>query len=318
MKNLLFTILLFTISSLLFAQNDSLLLRSFKQTISDNIRLEQELEKTKSELIQLKESVRIDSLSSKKKIDGLHQELENEKEKVVSLNKSKIKEERDQLLLKIDSLNFIVKQLTDSLLNRDKQIKFEKDLVKITEQKALIRGKDEVVINTVMWYQELSFDELVSSTTSESVSRDILLTGNSSEIRLLLSDLLIYFDSKIIIERKFDKIEVKEALAKLSNINRESKLLNQLKEDIEFYKDFNSELKKIVSDLIILDENKIALEDQLIQKLKFGEIMSLLGNYISNYYDYQKYPYLSEIITEIIKRKQPNADAPITDLLKLL
>jgi hypothetical protein len=295
-----------------------LLLRSFKQTISDNIRLEQELEKTKSELIQLKESVRIDSLSSKKKIDGLHQELENEKEKVVSLNKSKIKEERDQLLLKIDSLNFIVKQLTDSLLNRDKQIKFEKDLVKITEQKALIRGKDEVVINTVMWYQELSFDELVSSTTSESVSRDILLTGNSSEIRLLLSDLLIYFDSKIIIERKFDKIEVKEALAKLSNINRESKLLNQLKEDIEFYKDFNSELKKIVSDLIILDENKIALEDQLIQKLKFGEIMSLLGNYISNYYDYQKYPYLSEIITEIIKRKQPNADAPITDLLKLL
>jgi hypothetical protein len=48
-------------------------------------------------------------------------------------------------------------------------------------------------------------------------------------------------------------------------------------------------------------------------------VLSEISVYIFNYdFNFTYYPYLSNIVLEIIKRKQPDADADISDLLNAL
>jgi len=104
----------------------------------------------------------------------------------------------------------------------------------------------------------------------------------------------------------------------LKQIKRPSKLIDTLKEIAEDYQDFNNALKETISKLIDLDKRKKG--DDISESIKFkkDEMSGILINYMFNYYDYYKYPYLFEIVLEIIKRKIQNVDDPITDLLQKL
>jgi predicted RNase H-like nuclease (RuvC/YqgF family) len=219
-----------------------------------------------------------------------------------------------QLKVKNDSIDLLKKQFSAQ--------KEETQEVKRTgEQKAREEkenGKNEALSNVVNVYKNKQFDDLINSSTKQSVQRDMQLVGNNAEVKMILSALEKYFNAKDLLSKKFDEIQIQNAQNRLNQITQKSNGLDLLKEDVEYYKVFNTALKGTIKKLVDLDKRKVAAGDTEIQKLKFNDIVSELSNYMYNYYSYGNYPYLSNIVLEIIKRKKPNADADITDLLNSL
>ncbi len=106
----------------------------------------------------------------------------------------------------------------------------------------------------------------------------------------------------------------------MEQIKRESALLSKLKETIGNYQVFNEGLKETLGKIVVLDKAEaVSGMSKEIQRKKFDKILAEISAYIFNYdFNFSNYPYLSDIFLEIIKRKQPNPDADISDLLKRL
>jgi hypothetical protein len=222
------------------------------------------------------------------------------------------KKDRDtQLKLKNDSIDLLKNQIAE--INRHISDEKQKCEQKLHEEKE--KGKNEVLADVVNRYKNKTFDDLIKSSTKLSVGRDRQLVGDNAEIQPILSGLETYFHTEELLAKKMDAGQMNDARIRLNQIEQSSALLDKLKEDLEYYKDFNDELKKTIEKLVDLDKRKTADSDAEIQKLKFNEIVSELADYMYNYYDYGHYPYLSDIVLEIIKRKRPDADADLMDLL---
>ena len=219
-----------------------------------------------------------------------------------------------QLKIKSDSIGWLKTQLAE----KDKQISIVKQRGEQKAQQTGEQSRQEVLAGITNLYKNKSFDDLIKFSTKESVLLDMQLVGNNAEIKPILNDLLVYFNAKELLAKKFDIAVIKNTQSQLAQVKRQSVLLDKLKENIDSYQDFNNELKRTINNLTNLDTRKSADGDAEIQKLKFNEIISELANYMYNYYDYGNYPYLSDILLEIVKRKHSNADVDISDLLKKL
>ena len=216
-----------------------------------------------------------------------------------------------------------LKQKNDSIVllknhisGKEQQITAEKQKCeqKLHEEKE--KGKNEVLANIVNSYKNNKFDDLIKSSTKPAVRRDMQLVGNNMEmeVKQILSDLEKYFDAEELLAKKFDAAQIGKAQLQLNQIKQPSKLLDKLKENIEYYKDFSDKLKERVENLVELDKQKVAVDSET-RKMKFQLIVTELSNYMYDYDEYGNYPYLSDIVLEIIKRKKSNADADIRDLL---
>lgn len=220
----------------------------------------------------------------------------------------------DQLKLKNDSIALLKNQITYKNQEIDDQLqKCEKEAQEEKE-----KGRNEALADVVNSYKNKPFDNLINSSTRLSVQRDLQLVGHSSEIASVLTDLEKFFNAEELLTKNVDADKIKDALKHLDQIKRNAELLDILKENIEFYEDFNNALKDAIRKIINLDSLTSAVGVYEIQKLKFSKIVTILTDYMYNYYDYNNYPYLSDILLEIIKRKRLNADADITDLLQKL
>lgn len=319
MKQIIVLALLNCVVNTSYSQIDSLLLKNcekkYEQKIEENADLKKDLRSANANLSLLNQAYGKDTFELQKQIINLRFELNSEKQKVSDMSENKIKRERDDLQLKIDSLNTVIINQYQTIADKDKQITNEKANAKTTADNAINIGKAAALSNIVNTYKNLPFDAIIKSSTKESVSRDMQLTVNNQEVKPVFNDLQIYFNVQGLLSTKFDAIQNKNAETQLSQIKRQSKLVDGLKDDIEFYKDFNAALKETIIKLVNLDNQKLTGGDSEVQKLKFNEIVTILVDYIYNYYDYAKYPYLSDIVLEIVKRKKLNADADITDLL---
>lgn len=298
-----------------YSQTDTLLLKYYEQKILENSKLKTDLQTEKQNFSDLSAAYKKDTLSKQNQIKDLRNEVSSLKQKVSDLNKDKIKEDRDNLQTKVDSLNKVISKQNQIIAGKDMQIVNEKTNAKTTADNARNDGKAEALTSIVNSYKNRLFDDLIKSSTKESVARDMQLVGNNPELKPVLNDLQIYFNAQELLSKKFDAVQVKNAQTQLSPIKYQSKLLNVLKDNVEFYQDFNTALKETISKLVDLDKQTSASGDSEIQKMKFKDIVNDLADYMYNYYDYAKYPYLSDIVLEIIKRKRSNADADITDLL---
>jgi len=217
----------------------------------------------------------------------------------------------NQLKQKNDSIILMKNQISE----KTQQISVEIQQCEQKLREGKEKGKNEALANVINGYKNKSFDNMILSSTKLSVQRDIQLVATNSEIKPILSDLERYFNAEELLAKKIDAVQIKNAQFQLTQIKQQSVLLDKLKENIDYYEDFNNALKKTIEKLVELDRGKIAEGDALIQKMKFNEIVFELSNYVYDYYEYSNYPYLSDIVTEIIKRKKRNADADITDLL---
>lgn len=316
-KIIVFTMLFCGVFSA-FSQTDSLFLKNYEEKILENSKLKNDLHTVKKNLSDLSDAYKKDTLALQKQIKDLRDEVSSEKQKVSDLNKNKIKEERDNLQRKVDSLNTVVSIQNQTIADREKQITKEKADAKTIANNAKNDGKAEALVSIVNSYKSRLFDDLIESSTKESVARDMNLVSNYPEVNSVLNDLQIYFNALELLSEKYDAVQTKNAQIQLSHIKRESKLLFTLKNDVDFYQDFTSAFKETIVKIITLDNHKWVDGDAGIQKSKFNDIVTILADYMYNYYDYNNYPYLSDLVLEIIKRKKLNADADISDLLKKL
>lgn len=301
-----------------YSQTDSLFLKRYEQIILENDKLKNDLKTEKQNFSVLSDIYKKDTLTMQKQIKDLLKEVSAEKQKVSDLHQNKILKERNNLITKVDSLNNLISNQNQIIAVTNNQITIEKANARTTADKAKQDGKSEALVSIVNSYKNLPFDDLIKSSTKESVAREMYIVGNAPEIRPVLNDLQTYFNVLELLSVKYNALQIKNAETQLSQIKHQSKLLDALKEDVEFYKDFNTALKETISKLVNLDKRKSADGVSEIQKLKFNEIVTILTDYMYNYYDYAKYPYLSDLVLEIIKRKQPNADADVADLLTKL
>jgi hypothetical protein len=239
----------------------------------------------------------------KKGKDGLSKKIK----KLVSKNKLKI--ERDTLQKQVDRLTENLTELNQRILEKEKQIGEEKRNGEQTAKQEKENGKNEILVNITDSYKNKKFDDLVNSSTKLSVQRDMKLVGSNEVLKTVLSDLEKYFNAKELLAQKFDAAKIKDAQAQLNQIQQPSESLDKLKENMENYRTFNDGLKETIEKIIELGKGQSVTGEE-IQRQRFNEILAEFSSYIFNYdFNFMDYPYLSDIVLEIIKRKQPDPDA---------
>jgi hypothetical protein len=237
-------------------------------------------------------------------IKRLHKELDGLKE-----SKSKKKEFDKQLQTKSDSINLLKTQLSDEKQKGRRSANEERE-----------RGKSEALSSVVSTYKNSRFDNLIRSSSKESVQRDKQLVGDNPEIKTTLDDLYKYFNAKELLSKKYDESRVRDAQKQLEQVKQKSENIDKLKETLGNFQTFNEGMKETVKKIVDLDNRETVegMSDEIRQK-KFNKILAEISAYIFNYdFNFSDYPYLSDILLEIFKRKQPDADANISDLLQKL
>jgi len=223
---------------------------------------------------------------------------------------------------KIDSLWRIIKvEIKDNVKSNsenDNRISIERDT---NNQKTLEeeydRGKQSAVSILIKYYQTQSFDDLIASSTKQSVLRDIQFFDNNSNIYPLLSDLKLYFEAKELLENKFNASQINTALSQLKSLNRESTSLEKLKRTLADYQIVNDALKETIEKIIKRNNDfPVDISKDDVREQVQGKIVLILSSFIFNYdFNIADYPHLSDVIFKILKRKQPNPIADISDLL---
>jgi len=223
---------------------------------------------------------------------------------------------KSNMELQLNQKRDSIAQLTLALSEKEKKTISEAQKNTQLLKEAREQGKNDVLSKIVEKYKNKPFDELIVVSTKQSVQYDKLLIGNNKEVETILNDLEIFFNAKETLEKKYLPTSIKEALNQLSLIKKETEQVKKLKRALQLYETYNKGLKETIQSILVADKEKsVAGMPDHIQKKKLYDINVYIFNYDFNF---SEYPYLTEIMLELIKRKQPNPDADIADLLDKL
>lgn len=213
---------------------------------------------------------------------------------------------------KNDSIRILKKQYSEV----NKQIIEESKKTQIALREEYNKGKNEIKIKIVETYKNKNFDELLQSSSKISVQRDLLLVDNN-EIKNLLNDLILYFDATLVLEKRYKPEQVKNTQLLLNKINHQSDLLERLKVNIENYETSSKALLECLMKIDKLNEKTVYGMPKDLFNDKLNKIQMEISKYIFDYdLNFAVYPYLSDIVFDVIKIKNPNPDASITELIK--
>jgi hypothetical protein len=215
---------------------------------------------------------------------------------------------------KSDSIVLLKKQINQK--DNENRIITEKSKTDAAAEKE--NGKNEVLNQLINTYKNKSFDDLIYSSSITSLLLDKQLIGNNSDVKQIIIDLETYFNAEKLLSNKFNISQVKNVLSQLALIKQQSKLVTTLKDNLSNFKTFNDGLNTSIQNIIAIDKKEIVkgMSPQVVNS-KLNKILSELAKFIFDYnFNFVDYPYFSDIVLEIIKRKQPNPDADISDLLK--
>lgn len=235
----------------------------------------------------------------------------------------KFTKEKEAFDAQLKQLNDSITLLKNQIALKDSQFVIKESQItqtkQLADQKAIQEkenGKREALANILNTYKGKKFDDLIKMSSKESVQRDRQLVGNT-EVKQTLDDLEKYFNAQELFSKRFEINSVKNAQNQINQINQQSELVTNLKDKLENFKIFNDGLKEMIEKINNLDKKEsVKGMGEQIEKQKYNKILSELTSYIFSYdFNFTDYPYLSGIYIEIIKRKQPNADADISDLL---
>lgn len=275
-----------------------------------------------------KQAVSIDSLKKANKIekekykvqtDSLKQikdSIKNLKLTLSKLDEFKKDKKKIDTLLKKQNLKIILleEQKSDLILNMsDEKIK-SKQKIQVEKEKA----KAAILLEISNTYKDKSFDDLISFSTKLSVERDLKFIGENNKVKQILVDLITYFEVKSLIHKQFNIEKTIISLDKLNNVKQQSTLLEKLQRNLEDYQLVNEGLKNCLIAINALDKDGSVLGmGEEIKTLKLNKILTEISNYIFNYdFNHDDYPYLSTVLSEVIKLKVPNPDKDISSLLK--
>ena len=258
-----------------------------------------------NEIAKLNEQLK--ALESEK--SELNKKIKTLESSVAELNKNKIKVERDNLQAKCDSLITKVKELENLISVKDKQIAQEKELGQQKSIQEKENGKSEI-LNLIIQTYNKPLDELIINTNIKSVERDMSIVGDKSIVQQKLLSLQQYFNSEQVLNEKYSEQRVENALTQLKSIEQ-TELVLKLIDKLSKYKLCNDGLKSTIDKILEIDKKFVA-NDEYTQKTKLNDVLAEIAWYFRNYrFNLIDYPYLSEIVLEIIKLKQKDANTDI-------
>jgi hypothetical protein len=280
------------------------LINKVQQLTLANKSLEEEGGRAKDSLTKLKD-----------KVEKLQGEIGTANKKITELTQKIDKKNIESLETQIKQKTDSIKQLKGAITNRDSLIKAFQNETPGREQKKIEEGQQKVYNQIGLTYQNTTLDNLIKSSTKQSVERDLQLTGNNTDAKKKLHDLQSYFTALQILEVKYDDQRLKNVQTSLDSIMEKSVSIDELKKRLKFYKQYSDALKASIVKIMALDKDLTA-NDAKTQKSKKDDIFLIeLASYYHNYYfNYNDYPYLSDIILEIMKLKQKDANADISHL----
>ena len=265
-----------------------------------------------NEIAKLNEQLK--ALESEK--SELNKKIKTLESSVAELNKNKIKVERDNLQAKCDSLIIRVKELENLISAKDKQIAQEKELGQQKSIQEKENGKSEI-LNLIIQTYNKPLDELIINTNIKSVERDMSIVGDKSIVQQKLLSLQQYFNSEQVLNEKYSEQRVENALTQLKSIEQ-TELVLKLIDKLSKYKLCNDGLKSTIDKILEIDKKFVA-NDEYTQKTKLNDVLAEIAWYFRNYrFNFIDYPYLSQIVLEIIKLKQKDANTDIAILKEKL
>lgn len=321
-KILVLYLILFSFSSV---YSQDLLKEIQQQTLIIDSLKKQVIKPLKDSLIELNSNRRFLVGQKNKIIDSLSREtrrLTKEKENCESikaeLNSTRIKLERDNLQTIVDSLEVMVKELNEKISEKTQEIEQEKrlGLVKAAQEKE--KGKQEALDRVIQTYNK-AFDALIKSSTLYTVQRDlqIVKVGNNNEVQQKLLNLEQYFLANQVLSETYNEQKVTTAKARTSNLEQ-TEYVKNLTKLLNEYELYNTGLQNTINEIILIDSQMIANDDYSKEK-KQQNILYKLSWYFRNYlFRFTDYPYLSDIILEIMKEKQRDANTDISRFLDKL
>lgn len=251
-------------------------------------------------------------VSEKKNLDA-NDELKKELSKL-----EKYKTEKKAIETKLEVKSDSIVLLKNKIIQIENEIKSTIEKGKKDAAAEKENGKNEILNKLLNTYKNKSFDELIKSSSITSILRDKQLIGNNTDVKQIITDLETYYTAEILLSNKFNALQVKDAISQVTLIKQQSKLVTTLKDNLDNFKTFNEGLNAAIQNIIAIDKKEFVkgMSEQVI-KSKLNKILSELSKFIFDYnFNFVDYPYLSDIVLEIIKQKQPNPDANISDLLK--
>ncbi len=277
-----------------------------------------------------KQAIQIDSLT---KLCN----LETRNKEVYIKHNNKLIDSLNQLVLVSRKLEEImgVKKKTDSFLVQktdsirvlklaieEKEKLIMTELVKF-EKRELEKyetGKMVVIDTIAISYSGKNLDDILMITAGELTLRDLQMFHNQTEIKKNLFDVVRYYKAKDMLANKPDKMQVKLMEIELGQIKQKSKLVDRMKELISSYIIFNEGFTETLEKLRTLDNNEsVAKLPAEVKKKKLDKILAELSSFIFNYdFNFSDYPYHTAIFLEVVRRKLPNPDTDIADLINKL
>ncbi len=264
----------------------------------------------------LKKVISANGFRNKQQSENQEDIIEALKKELSDLEKFKSNKKANEITLvaKSDSIKSLKKQITE----KDNEIKTITVSSKKDADAEKENGKNEVLNILVNIYKNNSFDELINSSSIASVQRDRQIIGNNTDVKQIFTDLEIYFNCKNLLSNKYNAEQVNNAKSQVTLIKQQSKLVAALKNNLDNFKTFNEGLNAAIKNIIAIDIKIVAKGmPEGVVKGKLDKVLSELSKFIFDYnFNFVDYPYFSDIVLDIIKRKQPNPDADISDLLK--
>lgn len=294
----------------------------------------QELKKLTLENAALQEELKLAKERSGKELQGLRDSIA----RLITVNKASISDMNSKInklagdtadlhrkISKLDksniaSLKTSLKEKTDSIIKLNKTVKERDEQVAQSlkkEQEKYNEGQQHVYNQIGQLYTNNSFEYLVNYSTKQSVEQNLQLIGNNAEARKKLQELQVYFTAQQVLGEQYNEQKVKNVQGQINGMGQ-SDLVKNLNKKLEKYGLCNDALKKTIGRIIELDKKFIAT-DEYTRKTKLQDILAELSTYFRHYeFNFTDYPYLSDIVLEILKRKQKDANAEIAGLLSRL
>jgi hypothetical protein len=266
----------------------------------------------KAEILEIQNEKSIIS-SARQDLIEINSELRSE---IARLNQSRLKVENERFQKDIDSLIDNAEELKKTISAKDIVIEQEKKncVQKLIREKE--QGKQEALNQIIQSYNK-PFDELIIFSTLESVERDLSIVGFNNELREKLIHLQKYLSSKKVLSEKYNKQKATFAQEQLSGLDQ-AELVKNLSDKINKYEIVNDGLKKAIENIIEL-QSQIIGNDEYAKEVKIKSILYELSLYFHHYrFNFIDYPYLSDIVLEIMKQKQRDANTDISYILNEL
>ena len=175
-------------------------------------------------------------------------------------------------------------------------------------------GKKEVSDKLIQVYGK-DLEYLITSSNLQTITREAPIIGNDADIKKKMDAMKVYFEAKSLLVAKYNEAQINDAVKKLQAIEPQTTSVKSLTGVLEKYKENNDKLTELVKVIIDIDKKYLAIDEdtQIAKQNKlFPEIYRFIGENSFNFVDY---PYLSDIMNDIILKKK-DVNYEIADFLK--